>query len=203
MITVIESGIPVNFQKHIEDSVYNLSLVYQPNTSYNLAYQNDFATKGYMAIKATDANIVDNGHFAHLVMDNGQIYSTHWGVVSPILYMFAEKAGIEVNEITRIRINLLIQDKEFTSNFYNAPHTDITGSKSFVYYVNDSDGDTVLFNEFLQEGCPIEDGPGNLTIAQRVSPKRGRGVFFEKGRYHTSSNPKSNYTRYVINFNFR
>jgi len=57
-----------------------------------------------------------------------------------------------------------------------------------LYYVNDSDGDTVLFNGDTEE------------VIQRVTPKRGRVVLFDGGTYHASGKPTVN-CRAVINLN--
>jgi hypothetical protein len=65
-----------------------------------------------------------------------------------------------------------------------------------VYYVNDSDGDTFLFNEFYESGKV----PELFTLYNRVSPKKNRLVIFESNRYHASSNPKLNQDRFIINF---
>jgi hypothetical protein len=67
-----------------------------------------------------------------------------------------------------------------------------------IYYVNDSDGDTFLFNEFWDpvSGQP----PTQLTLNQRVTPKRNRAVIFESDRFHASSNPRFNKNRFIINF---
>jgi hypothetical protein len=70
-------------------------------------------------------------------------------------------------------------------------------NNSFLYYVNDSDGDTFLFDEFQKDTIPL-----NFNILERISPKKGKGIFFESDRYHASSNPKHTSIRLVLNFNF-
>jgi len=67
-----------------------------------------------------------------------------------------------------------------------------------VYYCNDSDGDTFLFNEFFEQGTL----PSRLTLAQRVTPRKNRAVIFESNRYHASSNPRKSSERIIINFVF-
>ena len=115
------------------------------------------------------------------------------------LYIFAEKAGITVNKISRIKINLILQDKTFKNINYNFPHSDRgTGDKVFLYYINDSDGDTFLFNEYDD----YETIPDTFTVKDRITPRKGTGVFFEANRFHASSNPTIAKNRYVINFNF-
>lgn len=67
-----------------------------------------------------------------------------------------------------------------------------------VYYVNDSDGDTIIYEQ------TINDTPGGsqgvvLKEHKRVTPKRGRAVLFDGSRYHCSSQPTIGY-RTIINF---
>jgi ectoine hydroxylase-related dioxygenase (phytanoyl-CoA dioxygenase family) len=72
------------------------------------------------------------------------------------------------------------------------------GLLSMVYYVNDSDGDTFLFNEFQNSNKVTE-----VTLKQRVMPRKGRAVIFDSNRFHASSNPINNTSRFVINFTFK
>jgi len=67
--------------------------------------------------------------------------------------------------------------------------------------VNDSDGDTIIYNETADD---IQNLPGldtsMLTIKQTVTPRKGRVVLFNGRRYHSSSTPTTD-KRCVINFN--
>jgi hypothetical protein len=69
-------------------------------------------------------------------------------------------------------------------------HTD-TPDDHFVclYYINDSEGDTVIFDDNGKE-------------IKRITPKKGRIVFFEGSMEHCSSRPATK-TRAILNFNFR
>ena len=58
-----------------------------------------------------------------------------------------------------------------------------------LYYINDSEGDTIIFDDNGEE-------------IQRVTPKKGRIVFFEGSMYHCSSRPETK-TRAILNFNFQ
>ena len=58
-----------------------------------------------------------------------------------------------------------------------------------LYYVNDSEGDTTFFED------------DEVTEIKKVSPKKGRVVFFDGSVKHCSSTPISK-TRCIINFNF-
>jgi DNA-directed RNA polymerase len=197
MFNIITDGIPIQYQKHIASLMNELSWYWHDNTSYsntsNLFQEMQILQQRY-------PNIVDNGQFTHAILDDGHVFSSDVGLLVPILYMFADKAGIVVKDILRIRINLMVQDKSFTYNNFNFPHTDVIPSKVFLYYVNDSDGDTILFNETISgKGEPL---PSQFNIVKRIPPKAGTGVFFDGARFHASSNPANHKTRYVINFNF-
>jgi len=57
-----------------------------------------------------------------------------------------------------------------------------------LYYVNDSEGDTVLFDDNEKE-------------IKRVTPKKGRIAFFDGSIKHCSTRPSTK-ARAIINFNF-
>lgn len=70
------------------------------------------------------------------------------------------------------------------------PHTDMMMPHWVViYYVNDSEGDTVFFDNFEKE-------------IKRVSPKKGRVVFFDGNILHCGGIPKEN-PRCLVNFDIR
>ena len=77
----------------------------------------------------------------------------------------------------------------------DTPHID-TKDDHFVmlYYVCDSDGDTIIYNEQIKSD--------NYTIQKRVTPKQGRVVLFNGSYYHTAEQPLNN-IRCVVNYNLR
>jgi hypothetical protein len=99
----------------------------------------------------------------------------------------------------KIKVNLL-RKTNFPENHYNIPHVDYPHSNkiSALYYINDTDGDTYIFNET----CMPDKLPEKLTVTQRVSPKKNRLVLFPSNRFHASSSPLINQERFVINFIF-
>lgn len=197
MFDIVTDVIPIQYQKHVESLMSEIPWYWHSNTSYQ-----DGGEKYQQMQKLQQQypNIVDNGQFTHAVLDDGNVFSSNIGFFIPILYMFADKAKVTVTDILRIRINLMVQDKTFTYENYNYPHTDIMPSKVFLYYVNDSDGDTVLFNETAIDNN--DAFPTQFNIIKRVKPIAGTGVFFDSSRFHASCNPAHTPARYVINFNF-
>ena len=83
---------------------------------------------------------------------------------------------------------------------YDNIHVDINYDHLVcLYYVNDSDGDTYLFDKTKKE-LPYLTKDSKLNILQKVSPKKGRVVLFNGNRYHSSSAPTKD-VRCIINFN--
>jgi hypothetical protein len=195
MILKIDRCLSVNYENDIEKVVTEIPYYYAPNTSYAT---DDPFLEHYLKL-SKNSSIIENGQFTHAVLDEGNIVSNLHGFIYPLLYTFADKAELTIKKITRIKINLLLRDKTFKQFNYNFPHSDRgSGQKAFVYYVNNSDGDTFLFDEYDD----YTNIPEKFTIVDRVQPKKGTGVFFDCNRFHASSNPVSTQHRYVINFNF-
>jgi hypothetical protein len=77
----------------------------------------------------------------------------------------------------------------------DTPHIDINDRDDFfvvLYYVCDSDGDTIIYNETKESD--------QYTIKQRVTPKKGRVVIFDGKLMHTAEQPLNN-TRCIVNYN--
>ena len=77
----------------------------------------------------------------------------------------------------------------------DTPHRDIYDRDDFfvvLYYVCDSDGDTIIYNETKESD--------QYTIKQRVTPKKGRVVIFDGVLMHTAEQPLNN-TRCIVNYN--
>ena len=74
----------------------------------------------------------------------------------------------------------------------DTPHIDIIDSHFvMLYYVCDSDGDTILYNE--------QKKSDNYTVQKRITPKQGRVVLFDGNFYHTAEQPTDN-VRCVVNY---
>jgi hypothetical protein len=124
-------------------------------------------------------------------------FSNKFEFVKPVFYNLLDRSRMYFAGIVRLKANILLQNPLATTENYNIPHQDSDDTcYSMVYYCNDSDGDTFLFNEFHDSNTP----PDRLTINQRVSPRKNRAVLFESNRYHASSNPIINKDRFVLNF---
>lgn len=119
-------------------------------------------------------------------------------LIGPLLYKIMEEVGYEI-ELCRVKANLLWPDITVRgTGLYHRPHADHAkpGSKSLIYYVNDSDGDTVIFKNRWRN-----TDPGELIEDIRIKPKAGSAVLFDSDLYHSSSSPTEG-VRVVLNFIF-
>ena len=106
-----------------------------------------------------------------------------------VLYNFCFSQNINLKAIYTSRVFLQfplssgVNEKEKIHTDIKRPHM------VCLYYINDSDGDTILYED------------DEKTEIQRVTPKKGRIVFFEGSIKHCSSSPSKTH-RSVINFDF-
>ena len=77
----------------------------------------------------------------------------------------------------------------------DTPHRDIYDRDNFfvvLYYVCDSDGDTIIYNERKESKT--------YTVKQKVTPKQGRVVLFDGGLMHTAEQPINSNVRCIVNY---
>lgn len=199
---VIDDIIPKKTQDYIEyrcthiENTWNYlpAITVNDDTKRNAKYTcND--------IKFLDtAGLCNAFYYDHRVFDG----SKEWLFENALFIIgaFVEKTGIDYNYISRMKVNMLTHSthKQYDETFTNIPHVDTDGPHwTLLYYINDSDGDTILYDkryEHSDNGTTIP-----LNIKARVSPKKGRLLAFDGLLYHSSSNPIAYDTRLNMNIN--
>jgi hypothetical protein len=150
----------------------------------------------------TDTLAKETSGFNHTVFDHETNLKSFFFQSMPlILTTFEEKFQIKIKKLLRIRLGMKHPKIGFTEQNYNLPHVDyFYPHGTLIYYINDSDGDTFVFNEFFNE----QDGePTKFSVQQRVTPRANRMLYLENGlQYHTASNPIMTDRRMIININF-
>ena len=107
---------------------------------------------------------------------------------SQILYEFALKSKILIKDI--LSINSFLDFPNPTPGPDLPPHVDREYSHwVLLYYINSSKGDTILFKD------------DKKTEIKRVTPKKGRCIFFDGSIPHCGS-ISNELSRAVVNFNF-
>ena len=177
--------------KETKESVYSFFLG-DPQTFSWLFYGETSKAKDKKDI-ISDNNVVEQFQMVGPITANTPAF----GVVMNIFNKFVIKHDISVNKVFRIKANLLTRG---SGDGYHLPHIDKdTPHKVFLYYVNDSDGDTIMFDKFFD---PNKESMKNMSISDRVSPEMGKAIFFDGYQYHASSSPITNDFRCVINIDF-
>jgi hypothetical protein len=150
----------------------------------------------------TDPLAKETFGFNHTVYDHEtDIKSFFFQSMPLILTTFEEKFEIKIKKLLRIRLGMKHPKIGFSKENYNLPHVDyFYPHGTLIYYINDSDGDTFIFNETFNDA---RGEPENFSIQSRVTPKANRMLFLEDGlQYHTASNPIVSDRRIIININF-
>ena len=144
-------------------------------------------------------------HMAYLTDEQAPSASPMSSLLLPILFIFCEKAKLEFRALLRIRVGLFTRTPGIIQ--HHNPHIDFSQPhRTAVYYVNDSDGDTVVFNETIDdvsvEASAQHANQGRFTLAGTVPPKKGKMACFDGRHYHASSYPTLAAKRIAITFNF-
>lgn len=100
--------------------------------------------------------------------------------------------------LARIRCGLNFATFRPDHNLHNSPHVDYpetaTGNHyTCLYYVNDSDGPTVVFHETKQSE--------EYNIAYQCHPEKNKLFVFNGKHYHASSCPKNHDARIALTIN--
>lgn len=138
----------------------------------------------------------DSPYLHHLFFrDDRATVSPYFGLVKPILLFFEHKTGEKIKQTVRVVGNLLLPT---TVSEIGIPHIDTdsnTGArlKTILYYINDIDGSTHIFNEKY-----TGDKLDNVSLSTTVVPEMGKCIVFDSDRFHSSSTPTLG-RRMVIN----
>lgn len=139
-------------------------------------------------------NVIDTFSFNHALYNDNH-YSNYYPYFIDII------KKLDIKNLIRFKLNITTFDPRYNKDSYGYPHTDMSAAsipvyKTAIYYINDSDGDTFIFNE--KHG----DNFDKFTIKERITPKRGRMVIFDGNHYHAGSTPTNETPRVVANINY-
>jgi len=109
--------------------------------------------------------------------------------------LYNKDALLEVRSFLQLPLN-----KDYIGKGVDTPHLDRTEPHLvFLYYVTDSDGETVIYNYKSKDKNDIpffED----IKELKRIKPKQGRVVVFDGLYWHTAEQPTKD-VRCIVNFN--
>lgn len=173
MIKIVDDFIPKQYQDEIEKVLCGDTFLwtYQQCT--------------YKSYNKFDDRICDVPFLGRKIADSsGGI--PEYNLFKPLVYFFMEHTGLLVEDMLRAKANLLMPKND---KRWHPPHKDYTynNAHTLLYYVNDSDGDTLIFED------------ESLEKYQTVTPKKGRALIFPSNRLHCGNNPSKN-LRVALNF---
>lgn len=184
---LLENWLPLNYVETVKREFENLS-------AWQFGYSSSGVGENY---DKSDNMIFDSMQFIHPILENNETVSGIYNLIFPISLFLEKEIDRPVKNMLRIKANCLIRDG--LEEKYNAPHIDSTEIGNFwslIYYINDSDGDTFLFDKSYPESHT------NLKVVARFSPKAGSALLIPSNQYHSSSNPIYSDRRMVLNHIF-
>jgi hypothetical protein len=166
---------PIDLVNQLEQvlSSHQFPWFWRPSTVYGVNENNYFS---------------DDFQFIHMAYYENQPQSDLFVYVRPLLFEFEKATGLTIKNVFKIKANLL--PKQELDDIEASVHTDLDKSDknyiSIVYYVIDSDGDTVIYDD-------------NGNVALQASPVKGSAVYFPSHMKHRGTPPSLNKRRIVLN----
>ena len=190
MIKVFDDIIDKDLQDNLENLLFDFECPWYYHTSTITPIDMENVIKKFGFTEKLIKNIIDSHMFVHTIVKDEDIKCKIVGpLVAKMLLQFSKKTNIPVNNIYRAKANLQLRDTTFSDEKHNAVHKDNDGPHWVViYYVNDCDGDTLMFDN-------------NFEIVKRISPKKGRILFFNGDILHASQGPRKSLNRCILNIN--
>jgi hypothetical protein len=186
-VIIIDQAVPVSVQNLIEDVALGNKISW---------FRNRRATydDGQPIIFPVTPDSVEVHQFGHTIYEDKQPLSPLFPTVLPVI----SAIPYTIKQLLRIKMNLCVYAQLDNPNAHGMPHVDFSKITepllTAIYYVNDSSGDTLIFDQRVGQSAP-------LTVKTRVTPKKGRLVVFDGGLLHAGNTPRSNAPRVNINLN--
>lgn len=154
------------------------------------------------------------GNYSDVNSQKWQHIAYHKGVTSSAIGPYLEtavwdalgKTQQQVDELIRIRCSVTeIGNKHFVGG----PHVDTnTPHMTALFYLNDSDGDTIMYNEKFDPSLGIDQYEyynkyiKQPTVMKTVTPEENKMFWFDGLLYHSSNSPVTTAKRFIINVNY-
>jgi hypothetical protein len=147
----------------------------------------------------TGSKELGNVGFSVQCITDGEDHGALAFVLRGLCYSASAKFGHDFKNIMNARA--FLQTPNGTPRVLPAFHVDHPKPHTvLLYYVNDSDGPTMIAKQRYPFSHPNITGLKNAEILMEIEPKKGRAVLFNGAYFHDSSVPSTN-LRCVVNFN--
>lgn len=178
MIEILDDFIPIESQNIIERIVESTDFkwICVDTVNYPKEYNSSYKP--------------NKKQFEHHLVKNHQVVSKYFKPIFDNLLL----PEFEKYKILRAKVNLNVPGKR---KKFITPHTDsfVSGSKSIIYYINDSDGETIIYNNRFSSNS----SPKFWWNKTKIKPQKGRIIKFPSNILHSGNVPYNFSTRLVIN----
>jgi hypothetical protein len=137
--------------------------------------------------------------FNHMIFDREDSNISFFFRHCSVFFEKLEKDyGYTRDNLIRARASMKNPKIGWNEENYNLPHVDyFYPHDTIIYYFNNSDGDTRMF-EPVFNGFPE---PEIFPTVHRITPMANRLVLFNGLQYHTATNPINSTRRVILNIN--
>lgn len=189
-LMIIDQAVPTS----IQDLLENIALSDKINWFRNKGATYNESTPQVFPVTPDSFDV---HQFTHTIYENTRGVEPKASQLLPAILPVISAIPYTIKQMIRIKVNLCVYAQTDNPNAHGMPHVDFTEIKeplmSAIYYVNDSTGDTLIFDQRFGQRAP-------LTVKTRVAPKKGRLVVFDGGLLHAGNTPRTNDPRININF---
>lgn len=205
-VVIIDDFLPDDFFGTLKNRLFDMTWTYMPTISRRALG------------KAVDNQLNNNG-FVHVLRGpNNQIFSPHARIFDIVLHVLEDKTDFKNINPMRMKVNLTL----FNSfpKAIGAEHIDLLPSTavnfySCILYLNDNDGDTVIYNYPLKfnqyntnsiTSADVSDMIEKVDLSTvesiHVTPKENRLVIFPGNYVHEGYYPIQYKEKYALNLAF-
>jgi hypothetical protein len=196
-VEVIDDFLSPSYFKHLSENVFgddNFPWYYSDDASY--PDRNRYSINGLEKNNSFGFNVS--------IFYDGKFNNNCSKEVTSSVYPFAlmVKDKLRASSILRIRADLTVWNP---TNLMHGPHVDYEGFHySSVFYLNETDGNTVIFNEKVPNRKGISHVDDfSLTIKESIEPKPNRLILFDGTYIHTGHSPSKYQCRKLLNSNYK
>ena len=186
-ILVIDDFVSLEYQEKIKQELLGINNNFPWFHTEDVTDAGELTSQHRPALAHQYVNLNDD--------DVSEIESIFHHLFTPLLSKACQHLKMPQTEVIQGRSFLQFPLRNIDTSVVDTPHIDLDEGEEHIvvlYYVIDSDGDTVIYNERTKSLT--------YTEKQRVTPKQGRVVIFEGGQYHTAEQPTKG-TRCIVNYN--
>ena len=188
-ILVIDDFVTLEYQEKIKQELLGVNNNFPWHYTEDVTGAGDDDSQHRSALGHNYVSIDDDND------DTSEIQSVYHHLFTPMLSKACQYLKMPETKVLQGRSFLQFPLANVDTSVADTPHIDLDeGDEHIVvlYYVIDSDGDTIIYKERTQSP--------SYTEKQRVSPKQGRVVIFDGRQYHTAEQPTKG-TRCIVNYN--